>query len=390
MWELDCEESWVPKNWCFWTMVVEKTLESPLDCKEIQPVHPRGDQSWVFIEGTDAEAETSILWPPHAKSWLIGKDSDAGRDWGQEEKGMTEDEMAGWHHQLYGHEFGWTPEVGDGQGGLACCNSWGFKSQTWLSDWTELKWMKIITSFKIPMHTLPHSWPPALWQATVDPWLPQRLLDTHGQVWVSVLWGHCSFFLGFGVHKILFVPSKILFPQSCVSSDGGVNGNLLQKGLCHTQLCCTQSPCPCIRPLLTGTFAGGTHTQFWFSLHGVSGSWCTQDLFEPSEHVWWVRCLILNVISPLLPSCWDFAFALGCGISIFGGIQHSQVDGGSAASCSFGVLVGEDECISLCSAIFLPHYGVRSNIMWRATQLILTFFRTTINDNSSGINNNHT
>ena len=105
MWELDCEESWVLINWCFWTVVLEKTLESPLDCKEIQPVHPRGDQSWVFIGRTDAEAETPILWPPHAKSWLIGKDPDARRDWGQEEKGTTEDEMAGWHHQLDGHEF---------------------------------------------------------------------------------------------------------------------------------------------------------------------------------------------------------------------------------------------------------------------------------------------
>ena len=105
MWELDCEESWVLKNWYFWTMVLEKTLESPLDCKEIQPVHPKGDQSWVFIERTDAETETAILWPPHAKSWLIWKDPDAGRDWGQEEKGTTENEMSGWHHWLDGHEF---------------------------------------------------------------------------------------------------------------------------------------------------------------------------------------------------------------------------------------------------------------------------------------------
>ena len=127
MWELDCEESRAHKNWCFWTMVLEKTLESPLDCKEIQPVHSKGDQSWVFFEKTDAKAETPILWPPHAKSWLIGKDSDAGRDWGQEEKGTTEDEMAGWCHRLDGHEFEWTPGVGDGQGGLACCNSWGHK-----------------------------------------------------------------------------------------------------------------------------------------------------------------------------------------------------------------------------------------------------------------------
>ena len=127
MWELDYEESWVPKNWCFWTVVLEKTLESPLDCKEIQPVHSEGDQSRVFIGRTDAKAETPILWPPHAKSWLIGKDSDAGRDCGEEEKGTTEDEMVGWHHRIDGHELGWTPGVGDGQGGLACHDSWSFK-----------------------------------------------------------------------------------------------------------------------------------------------------------------------------------------------------------------------------------------------------------------------
>ena len=137
MWELDCEESWVPKNWCFWTVVLEKTLETPLDCKEIQPVHPKGDQSWVFIGWTNAEAETLILWPPHAKSWLIGKDPDAGRDWGQEEKGMIEDEKAEWHHWLNGHEFRWTPGVGDGQGSLACCGSRGRRE----SDMTErLNW----------------------------------------------------------------------------------------------------------------------------------------------------------------------------------------------------------------------------------------------------------
>ena len=102
--ELDCKESWAPKNWCFWTVMLEKALESPLDCKEIQPVHSKGDQSWVFTGRTDAKTETPILWPPYVKSWLIGKDSDAGRDWGQEEKGMTEDEMAGWYHWLYGRE----------------------------------------------------------------------------------------------------------------------------------------------------------------------------------------------------------------------------------------------------------------------------------------------
>ena len=98
MWELDHKESWVLKNWCFWTVVLEKTLESPLDCIEIQPVHPKGNQSWIFIGRTDAKAEAPILWPPDVKSWLIGKDPDAGKDWRQEEKGMTEDEMVGWHH----------------------------------------------------------------------------------------------------------------------------------------------------------------------------------------------------------------------------------------------------------------------------------------------------
>ena len=106
MWELDCEESWAPKNWCFWTVVLEKTLESPLDCKEIQPVHPKGDQSLVFIRRTDAKIETPILWPPDAKSWLIWKDPDAGKDWSQEAKRTTEDEMVGWHHRLCGHGFG--------------------------------------------------------------------------------------------------------------------------------------------------------------------------------------------------------------------------------------------------------------------------------------------
>ena len=139
MWELDHKESWALKNWCFWTVVLEKTLESFLDYKEIQPVHPKGDQSWVFIGRTVAEAEAPILWPPHAKCWLIWKDSDAGRDWGQEEKGTTEDEMAGWHHRIYGHEFEYTPGVGDGQGGLVCCDSWDHKESdtTERLNWTE-------------------------------------------------------------------------------------------------------------------------------------------------------------------------------------------------------------------------------------------------------------
>ena len=141
MQELDCKESWAPKNWCFWTVVLEKTLESPLDCKDIQPVHPKRDQSWVFIGRTGFVAENPILWPPNAKSWLIWKDPDAGKDWGQEEKGATEDEMVGWHHRLNGHRFVWTLGVGDGQGGLACCDSWGRKESdvTEQLNWTDPK-----------------------------------------------------------------------------------------------------------------------------------------------------------------------------------------------------------------------------------------------------------
>ena len=127
---------WTELNW------TEYLIESPLDCKEIQPVHLKGDQSWVFTGSTEAEAETPILWLPHVKSWLIGKDPDAGRDWGQEEKEMTENEMAGWHHWLNGHEFEWTLRIGDGQGGLACCDSWGHKESdtTERLNWTELNW----------------------------------------------------------------------------------------------------------------------------------------------------------------------------------------------------------------------------------------------------------
>ena len=140
MWELDYKESWPLKNSYFWTVVLEKTLESPLDFKEIQPVHPNGNQSWIFNGRTDTEAETPILWPPHAKSWLIWKDPDAGKDWGQEEKGTTEDEMAGWHHWLNGCAFEQDPRVGDGQGSLAWCSPWGSKrvGHNWAN---ELNWL---------------------------------------------------------------------------------------------------------------------------------------------------------------------------------------------------------------------------------------------------------
>ena len=130
---------WVPKNWCLWTVVLEKTLESPLDCKEIQPVHSKGDQSWVFFGRNVAKAETPVLWPPHAKNWLIGKDSDAGRDWRQEEKGTTEDEMAGWHHWLNGLSLNELRELVMDREAWRAANHGVSKSWTWLSDWTELK-----------------------------------------------------------------------------------------------------------------------------------------------------------------------------------------------------------------------------------------------------------
>ena len=140
MWVLDYKESWVPKNWCFWTVVLT-TLKSPLDSKEIQPVHPEGNQSWIIIRSTDAEAETPVLWPPDAKNWLTGKDPDAGKDWRQEEKGATEDEMVGWNHGLNGHEFERAPGVGDGQGSPVCCSSWGCKESDWA---TELNWTVVL------------------------------------------------------------------------------------------------------------------------------------------------------------------------------------------------------------------------------------------------------
>ena len=138
MWELDYKESWVPKSWYFWTVVLEKTLESPLDCKKIKPVNPKGNQSWIFIGRTDAEADTQILWTPDVKNRLIGKDPDVGKDWRQEEKGTTEDKMVGWHHRLDGHEFEQAPGTGDGQGSLACYSPWSHRVG---HDWvTELNW----------------------------------------------------------------------------------------------------------------------------------------------------------------------------------------------------------------------------------------------------------
>ena len=146
MWELDCEEGWATKNWCFWTVVLEKILESPWYCKEIRwtAVHPKGNQSWIFTGRTDAKAETSILWPPDVKNWLIGKYLDAGKDWRQEEKGMTENAMVRWHHQLVGHEFEQALGVGGGQGSLVCFIPWGRKESSNMTEWlkwTELNWL---------------------------------------------------------------------------------------------------------------------------------------------------------------------------------------------------------------------------------------------------------
>ena len=138
MWELDCEESWVPKNWCFWTVVLEKSLESPLDCKEIQLVHPKGDQSWVFIGRSDAETDTPVLWPPDAERWLIGKDPGAGKDWGQEEKVTAEDGMVGWHHRHNYMGLGGFWELLMNREARHAAVHGVTKSWTWLSDWTKL------------------------------------------------------------------------------------------------------------------------------------------------------------------------------------------------------------------------------------------------------------
>ena len=142
MWELDCEESWALKNWCFWLWCWRRLLRVPWTARISNQAILKEISPGCSLGGLMLKAETRVLWPSHAKSWLIGKDSDAGRDWGQEEKGTTEDEMAGWHHRLDGHEFEWTLGVGDGQGGLACCESWGRKESDmteWLK-WTELNW----------------------------------------------------------------------------------------------------------------------------------------------------------------------------------------------------------------------------------------------------------
>ena len=156
MWELDYKESWVPKNWCFWTVVLEKTLASPLDCEEIKQVNPKGNQSWIFIVRTDAEAEAPILWPINVKNRLIGKDPDAGKNWRQEEKGMTEDEMVGWYHRLNGHDFEQAQGAGDGQRRLACCSPWGRKEwdTTEQLNWTCLSVTRVTAA---PVLSDPHA-----------------------------------------------------------------------------------------------------------------------------------------------------------------------------------------------------------------------------------------
>ena len=187
MWELDCEESWVPKNWCFWTVVLEKTLESPLDCKEIKPVHPKGDQSWVFIERTDVEAETPILWPTHVKSWLVGKDPDAGSDWGQEEKGMTEDETDGWMASLTRWAWVWINSGSlwwTGRPGMLLFMGLQRVRHDWATElnWTNRWSSKWSASLPCVPCFLPHvQW----WTAFSTLWIPEKvpssssLMDLH-------------------------------------------------------------------------------------------------------------------------------------------------------------------------------------------------------------------
>ena len=186
MWELECEESWAPKNWCFWTVVLEKTLESPLDCKEIQLVHSESDQPWDFFGRYDAIAETPILWPPHSKSWLIGKASDAGGIRGRRRRGWR-DEMAACHHQLFGHEFEWTPGAGDGQGGLCAVIHGITKSWTQLSSWTELlscyKYF-ILAYLKLMMYFKP-----------VNQWISIFCILSFIWLYVLSIWSHLLSFV---------------------------------------------------------------------------------------------------------------------------------------------------------------------------------------------------
>ena len=218
MWDLDYKESWAPKNWCFWTVVLEKILESPLDYKEILPVNPKGDQSWTFTGRTDAEAETPIFWPPDEKYWLIGKDSDAGKDWRQEKKGMTEDEMVGWHHRFDGHEFEQAPGVGDGQGGLVCCSPWSHKGSdtTEKMNWTELtlllgrqcqSWVKLQDTQLVSQIAWwgksHHRPPPPIWHLASKCWSALGIWEYERQEenWSFLKQGFFLFFLRYPVVK---------------------------------------------------------------------------------------------------------------------------------------------------------------------------------------------
>ena len=156
MWELDHKEGWEPKNWCFWTVVLEKTLENLLGCKEIQPVHPIGNQSWIVVGRIDAEVEAALPWPPDVKNWLIGKNPDARKDWRQEEKGTTEDEMVGWHHGLNGHEFEQALGVGDGQGSLARCSLWGHKESDMTEQLSNNNLQSWVWAFSFESHSVQH------------------------------------------------------------------------------------------------------------------------------------------------------------------------------------------------------------------------------------------
>ena len=147
MWQLDHKESWALKNWCFWNVVLENTLESPLDCKEIQPVHPKGNQFWIFIGRTDAEAKAPILWPPDTKKWLTGIDPDVRKGWRRQEKGTIEDDMVGWHHRLNGHEFEQALGAGDGQGSLGCCIPWVCKESD-TSEWVNWYWINLLQNIE--------------------------------------------------------------------------------------------------------------------------------------------------------------------------------------------------------------------------------------------------
>ena len=284
--ELDCEESRAPKNWCFWTVVLKKTLECPLDCKEIKPVHSKGDQPWVFFGRNDAKAETPVPWPPHVKSWLIGKDSDAGRDWGQEEKGKTEDETAGWHHWLDGRKSEWTLGDGDGKGGLACCDSWSCKVG---HDWrTELNWMKIMeTSFKrshactailsAPNPAAGHH------QLTPPPETPEHSWASLGQSLAgSLLLSPGSWSIQ---HSVCALQTSV--SQSCVSSGSSMVG--LMETSSKSAYAIPRSTTPTAH-VLAAVHSWPVPPQE--TLKGRSGSGSMgfpgvqNVLFEPSDHLW--------------------------------------------------------------------------------------------------------